>query len=187
MKFSIILLCFYLAGSVNFAILLFRVMGKEDPRTRFSGNAGVTNVKRQAGTAWAVVVLLLDVGRSLGIAVLALYVLDDNLVSWAGLALVLGNRFPVFHGFQGGKGVANYLGFTACIDPVSAGVSCLVWVAVYGITRFPFVASFGMVTVLAGGTIMFFSQEPLSTAGTLLTLLLIIANHRKNIIDAVKN
>ncbi|HHC24907.1 MAG TPA: glycerol-3-phosphate acyltransferase, partial [Desulfobacterales bacterium] len=29
---------------------------------------------------------------------------------WIGLSLILGNRFPCFHGFQGGKGVANYLG-----------------------------------------------------------------------------
>ena len=186
MKEAIIILCSYLAGSVNFAILLFRVMGKGDPRVRFSGNAGVTNVKRQAGTAWAGVVLLLDVGRSVGIAALALYVLDDRFVTWAGLALILGNTFPVFHGFKGGKGVANYLGFTAFLAPVYAALSCLVWVAVYGITRAPFIASFCMTTVMAGGTVILFSHRPLSTAGTALTFLLIIINHRKNIIEAVK-
>ena len=186
MKPFIIILCSYVVGSVNFAILLFRIMGKEDPRVRFSGNAGVTNVKRQAGTAWAVVVLIFDVGRSVGIAALALYVLDDRFVTWAGLALVLGNTFPVFHGFKGGKGVANYLGFTFFIAPVYAGVSCLVWVVIYGISRAPFVASFSMVAVLAGGTVIRFSHQPLSTAGTALTFLLIIINHRKNIIDAVK-
>ena len=49
----IILACAYLAGSVNFSILLFALLGKGDPRSRFSGNAGATNVWRQAGLGWA--------------------------------------------------------------------------------------------------------------------------------------
>ncbi|HOO41495.1 MAG TPA: glycerol-3-phosphate acyltransferase, partial [Syntrophales bacterium] len=53
----------YLAGSVNFAIILFAVLGKGDPRSGFSGNAGATNVRRQAGLGWAALVLLLDLIR----------------------------------------------------------------------------------------------------------------------------
>ena len=63
MRFTGLLLLAYLAGSINFAIIVLRLLGKEDPRTTFSGNAGTTNVYRQAGKGWAVLVLLLDVGR----------------------------------------------------------------------------------------------------------------------------
>ena len=64
------MLCAYLAGSINFAILLFRLIGKDDPRMHFSGNAGVTNVYRQAGWPLAALVLILDMGRAMGVALL---------------------------------------------------------------------------------------------------------------------
>ena len=110
----------YLAGSVNFAILLFKALGKDDPRAGFSGNPGATNVYRQAGYFWAVLVLTLDMSRALGVAFIALHLVPLVLVPWAGLGLILGNRFPCLHGLRGGKGVANYLGFTMIIAPVAA-------------------------------------------------------------------
>ncbi|NLN39910.1 MAG: glycerol-3-phosphate acyltransferase, partial [Smithella sp.] len=42
-KVLIICLLSYLIGSVNFAILFFKIAGKADPRLSFSGNAGTTN------------------------------------------------------------------------------------------------------------------------------------------------
>src|SRR5208283_6021776 len=110
-KIILIYLFAYLAGSVNFAIIFFKLAGKEDPRLSFSGNAGTTNVYRQAGFIWAAVVFLLDIGRALAVAVIACYFLKTHLLPWAGFFLVLGNSFPCFHGFRGGRGVANYLGF----------------------------------------------------------------------------
>ena len=177
----------YLAGSVNFSILLFRVMKKDDPRTRFSGNAGVTNVYRQAGMGWAALVLALDMGRSAAVAFLAAYLLSAPAAVWAGLALVAGNRFPVFHGFRGGKGVANYIGFTAFLSPAAAAASCAAWVAVYGVVRIPFAASFVMVAVLATGTVMLFSSEPPAVAGSLCTVLFIMINHSRNIRELLEN
>ena len=64
---KVILICFvaYLAGSVIFAILFFKIAGRADPRSSFSGNAGTTNVYRQAGMPWAALVFALDIGRAL--------------------------------------------------------------------------------------------------------------------------
>ncbi len=95
MRLAGLLLFTYLAGSINFAIIVLRLLGKEDPRTKFSGNAGTTNVYRQAGWGWAAVVLLLDVGRAAALAALALALLPFAFVPWIGLALVAGNRFPL--------------------------------------------------------------------------------------------
>ncbi|MBC2711578.1 MAG: glycerol-3-phosphate acyltransferase [Desulfosarcina sp.] len=102
----------YVAGSVNFSILAFRLTGREDPRGHGSGNPGATNVYRQAGIGWAVAVLLSDMGRAVAVALVANTLLPFWQVPWVGLGLILGNRFTCFHGFKGGKGVANYLGFT---------------------------------------------------------------------------
>jgi acyl phosphate:glycerol-3-phosphate acyltransferase len=181
MKLVFLLIISYLAGSVNFAILLFSFLGKGDPRNSHSGNAGVTNVYRLAGPAWAAVVLLLDVGRAVAVALLATYALSPGQVPWAGLALVIGNRFPCFHQFRGGKGVANYLGFSAVITPAGAILSAIAWVLVYLVKRTPFIASFAMIAVLALGNSIACDHKAAAVAGSIITALFIIFNHRNNI------
>lgn len=183
MMLAILLPATYMAGSVNFPVLLFRMLGRDDPRYHFSGNAGVTNVYRQAGLWWAGVILLLDLGRAIVVSVAALYVLPKQYVPWAGLALLLGNRFPCFHQFRGGKGVASYLGFTALIAPVSAIVSTLVWLMVYGSVRVPFIASFFMTVVLMVGTIIACGYHSAAATGTIASALFIFYNHRRNIME----
>jgi glycerol-3-phosphate acyltransferase PlsY len=182
MRFAGLLLLSYLLGSINFAIIVLMLLGKEDPRTTFSGNAGTTNVYRQAGRGWAAVVLLLDAGRAVGLAVLALALLPFALVPWVGLVLVVGNRFPCFHQFRGGKGVASYLGFTILIAPWGATLSCLVWVVVHRIVRIPFIASLFMILLLAGATVAVSGDQVLPIAGTAVTVLLILYNHKRNIV-----
>jgi glycerol-3-phosphate acyltransferase PlsY len=182
MRFAGFLLLTYLAGSINFAIMILRLLGKEDPRTQFSGNAGTTNVYRQAGRGWAAVVLILDVGRALALAALALGLLPFAFVPWIGFALVAGNRFPCLHGFRGGKGVAGYLGFTILISPWAAALSCLAWVLVHRIVRIPFIASFFMILTLGVGVVAASGGEALAVAGTVATVLFIFLNHRKNIV-----
>ncbi len=181
MKLILIMIIAYVAGSINFAIILFRFLGKDDPRASFSGNAGTTNVYRLAGPGWATLVFLLDVGRAVAVALLAVNALSAGQAPWAGLALVAGNRYPCFHRFEGGKGVANYLGFSAIVTPVGSIVSCAAWVVTYLSTRAPFIASFSMVLILAFATAHASSYAPGAVSGALLTALFIIFNHRKNI------
>jgi glycerol-3-phosphate acyltransferase PlsY len=179
--FAVLFFLVYIAGSINVAILVLKVIGEADPRTQFSGNAGTTNVYRQAGPAWAAVVLLLDLGRALAAAAMAVHFLPANAVPWIGFSLVMGNRFPCFHQFRGGKGVAGFLGFTIMLSPVAAAVSAIIWVAVHRMVRIPFIASFFMISALAIGTIITYNGEPTAAAGTGATVLLIIFNHRQNI------
>ncbi|MBN1534024.1 MAG: glycerol-3-phosphate acyltransferase [Spirochaetes bacterium] len=178
---AILFLLSYTAGSINFAILLFRILRKGDPRDQHSGNAGTTNVYRQAGILWAAVVLLLDVGRAVLVAFLAATILDPGFVPWTCLFLVLGNRYPLFHGFRGGKGVANYLGFTFFIAPWAGVISCAVWVAAYAVVRTPFIASFFMIAVLSAGTVFRYFESPWAVAGAVATAALVCFNHRINI------
>ena len=182
MRLAALLLLTYVAGSINFAIIALRLLGKEDPRTKFSGNAGTTNVYRQAGRGWAALVLLLDVGRAAALAALAMALLPFAFVPWIGLALVAGNRFPCFHGFRGGKGVASYLGFVIPIAPWGAAAACLAWVIVHRIARIPFVASFCMILVLGGAVAAAGAAEALAISGTAATVALIVFNHKRNIV-----
>ena len=176
----------YLAGSINFSILLFKILGKEDPRKEFSGNAGVVNVYRQAGLHMAALVWLLDMARAIGVALACLYLLSATLAPIGGLALILGNRFPCFHQFRGGKGVANYLGFTTIIAPVAAGISALTWLATFALFRIPFIGSFVMVFILGLGTLFACNFDPLSTAAVLATVALIYYGHQRNVVEQIQ-
>ena len=186
-KLILICLIAYLASSVNFAIIFFKLTGKADPRVGFSGNAGTTNVYRQAGIVWAGLVFLLDIGRAVVVAALAVYWLPAPFIPWAGFFLVLGNSFPCFHGFHGGKGVANYLGFSSFVAPWAAGLSAIIWLAVYGVFRIPFIASFFMIFILAAGQACYFNWAFGAVSGAATTFTLILFNHRKNIINYRKS
>ncbi|HDQ03601.1 MAG TPA: glycerol-3-phosphate acyltransferase [Deltaproteobacteria bacterium] len=171
----------YLAGSINFAIIFFKLTNREDPRLSFSGNAGTTNVYRQAGMGWAAVVFLLDIGRALAVAIIACYYLKISMLPWAAFFLILGNSFPCFHGFRGGKGVANYLGYTLLIAPWAALFSALAWLVAYGIFRTTFIASFFMVFILALGQAWYANWQIGALTGVIATFVLIVFNHRNNI------
>ncbi|BBO92426.1 glycerol-3-phosphate acyltransferase [Desulfosarcina ovata] len=178
---AILFVTAYAAGSINFSILAFRFSGREDPRRHGSGNAGATNVYRQAGIGWAAAVLLLDMARAMGMALLAVSLLPPDPVPWVGLGLVLGNRFPCFHRFKGGKGVANYLGFSVIVAPVWAGIGALAWGGAFLVWRTPFLSSFSLVACLAVGTIADPAIHGPGMAGTIVTVGLIVACHHQNI------
>jgi glycerol-3-phosphate acyltransferase PlsY len=95
----------------------------------------------------------------------------------------LGNSFPCLHGFRGGKGVANYLGFTALIAPWAALIAATIWLIVYGIVRITFIPSFFMVFILACGQAYVLDWNFNAVSGAFATFLLILFNHRKNIIN----
>lgn len=177
----LIFLIAYLAGSINFAIIFFKLTNRKDPRLSFSGNAGTTNVYRQAGLLWAAVILLLDIGRAMAVALIAIYFLKPALLPWAAFFLVSGNSFPCFHDFRGGKGVANYLGFTIMVAPWAALASALIWVIVYGAVRVTFIASFFMVFTLACGQAYHLQWASGAITGSVAACLLILFNHRENI------
>lgn len=113
MDIILILLCTvvpYLIGSLNTSLIAGKIAGKEDIRTKGSGNAGMTNVLRNYGKAMAAIVFLGD-GLKGALAVLLVRLYENDVTSpamyVAAVFVVLGHIFPVFFGFRGGKGVAT--------------------------------------------------------------------------------
>ena len=170
----------YLVVSFNWAILVLRVLGRGDPRAIASGNPGTSNVYRLAGAFWAAVVLLLDVGRAGLVAWASLRLLPPAHAPLVGLALVLGNRFPLLHRFRGGKGVAGYLGFGAVLQPLAAVLACASWVLVWALGRVHYVGSIAMVAALGGGVVLRCGWGAASVLGTTLTLAWIVLAHASN-------
>ncbi len=170
----------YFLGAVNFSVLLFRFLGKGDPRSRFSGNAGTFNVSRQLGKPWAAFILILDIARAYGIAALTLYWFSAVHLPVSAIALIAGNHFPIFHGFRGGKGVATYLGFTLFVCPWAVPVSMLAWLIVYKLAREAFVGSFFMVAVLTLGNLLIIRDNPPAMIGFFALFVLLCFTHRSN-------
>jgi len=104
----------YLLGSISFAVLVSKVMGLPDPHTYGSKNPGATNVLRTGNKVAAVLTLVGDAAKG-GVAVwLASYFTGE--LAAVGLAAFLGHLYPVFHRFQGGKGVATAAGVLLVLD-----------------------------------------------------------------------
>ncbi len=177
----------YLAGSLNVPIVLFRLLGREDPRSRFSKNPGMTNVYRQAGIWWALLVLVLEMGKSVILVLTAMALLPKVQIPFVGLGLIVGNKFPCFHGFQGGKGVANYLGVTLPVAPMFAVVAMIFWPIVFYTIRQPFVGSFIMVAILAVGMLVKCSFATLSWTSTILTVIIIYGAHLQNLLELLSS
>lgn len=111
MTTALLVLAAYLLGSVSSAIIVCRLMGLPDPRTQGSNNPGATNVLRIGGKKAAAITLVGDCLKGL-IPLLAAHAfqLETHGLAATGLAAFLGHLYPVFFGFQGGKGVATALG-----------------------------------------------------------------------------
>lgn len=134
----------YLLGSISFAIVVSWLMRLPDPRSYGSRNPGATNVLRTGRRAAAVLTLAGDAGKgwaAVWLASLLTPPLAAAYLALAGLAAFLGHLFPVFHRFQGGKGVATAAGVLFGID-WRIGVGTLVtWAAVALALRYSSAAS----------------------------------------------
>jgi glycerol-3-phosphate acyltransferase PlsY len=180
MTFIIIMIIAYLIGSLNVSIGLFKFTGREDPRAKFSRNPGATNVYRLAGPGWALLVLLLDVAKAVVAALIAQHWLTPALVPWVGVAVIVGNLYPLFHGFKGGKGVGHYLGFSLAVAPVGTLIGLLAYGVAYLIKQPPFIRSLSMVAILAAATALKVGFHPMGLLAIVTTVTLIIYAHRSN-------
>lgn len=99
------IICAYMLGSLNCAVIVSKLMFKDDIRKYGSGNAGFTNVMRTFGTKAAAITFTGDILKTV-IAVLFAWLLRGYIAAYiAGLACFFGHLFPCFYQFKGGKGV----------------------------------------------------------------------------------
>ena len=148
MAVSIALICIlgYLLGGINGAILLSKLVEKDDVRRHGSGNAGFTNFFRNYGKRTSLLVILIDAAKAavsclLGGWLLGKYGLRTEGMLLGGLAATLGHDFPAFLGFRGGKGIV--CGFaTALVTDWRVGLILFaVFALVYFLTHYVSLAS----------------------------------------------
>ncbi len=136
----------YLIGSLSFAVIVSRVLGLADPRSYGSGNPGATNVLRSGSKGAAIATLLLDAAKGwLPVMLVQWFGADFGLAEGTqavvGVAAFLGHLFPVFFGFQGGKGVATAAGVLLAFVPWLGVATLATWIIVAVFFRYASLAS----------------------------------------------
>jgi glycerol-3-phosphate acyltransferase PlsY len=101
----------YGLGSIPTGLYIARWQKGVDIRQHGSGNIGMTNVLRAVGKGAAALTLVGDLLKGLVPVLLACAWLTSPWgIGLVALAAVIGHLYPLFAGFQGGKGVATTLG-----------------------------------------------------------------------------
>ena len=145
----------YLAGSVQWGLILVRLQRGIDVRTMGSGRTGVTNVLRAAGKRAALTVLLLDAGKGLALVLAARAATGDATIHAAtAAAVVVGHIWPVFAGFRGGRGIAPGLGATGGLLPLATLAGLAVFIPLVAVTRYVSLGSVAGVTVVIAVSIV---------------------------------
>lgn len=182
-KLALIPIVAYLLGAIPFGYLFVKGRIGRDIRSTGSGNIGATNVARTLGGAWGLLTLALDAAKG-GVAVWLASWLARGDMRWevlAALAVVLGHMFPLFLGFQGGKGVATGLGAFGSLSPKAMLTVLVIWVVVVAIWRY---VSLGSILATAAFPVFAYQYEhpPVLVAlGLVAGASLVIIRHYANI------
>ena len=188
MVFSIFLtaLLSYLLGNLNGAILLSRLLMKDDVRRHGSGNAGFTNFFRNYGKGTSLLVIVIDGAKTalsclLGAFLLDKYGMRTEGMLLGGLCATLGHDFPALLGFRGGKGIV--CGFlTALVTDWRVGLILLALFAVsYLTTKYVSLAS--LLCALGFGILfpLFYPGRVWVILPALSMALMAIVLHRENL------
>lgn len=175
----------YLIGSVSFAVIMCRVFQLPDPRTYGSGNPGATNVLRSGHKAAAVLTLLGDGFKGWFAVWLAQHFAPADMaplaMAIAGALAVIGHMYPIFHRFQGGKGVATALGSLFGFS-VYLGLGAIsTWLIIAIFFRMSSFASITTALFAPFATWMLFGFSHPFFASVALVAVLLIYRHRQNI------
>ena len=189
---EIILVAFfsYFCGSVPFGLILTKIFSKKDIREIGSGNIGATNVLRTGNKYLAFATLFLDILKGY-IPVLMAKHFFPELLQLSALLAFLGHLFPVWLKFNGGKGVATFLGILFALSYGLASLFIFTWLTVSLIFKYSSLSSiFSSLTVfiiaLITEKVTFAINPNTYEEGDLklllfIILILIIFTHRKNI------
>ncbi|WP_408004211.1 glycerol-3-phosphate 1-O-acyltransferase PlsY [Pseudooceanicola algae] len=169
----------YLLGSVPFGIVITRALGLGDLRQIGSGNIGATNVLRTGNKPAALATLILDSGKGAAAVLIARAVAPEDAVQLAGFAAFLGHCFPVWLRFQGGKGVATYIGTLLALFWPLGLACCATWAVTAALLRYSSLSALVAAALSPVWAVLLGREETVVLC--ILLALLIFIRHRTNI------
>ena len=177
MDYLIIILISYLLGSIPFGLILTNLFLKKDIRNIGSGNIGATNVLRSGNKLIGYSTLLLDILKAILPFIYVKFNYPD-FIYISSLSVFLGHVFPIWLKFNGGKGVATYIGILFSINLIYGLVFGIIWVITFFFSKYSSLSSLlGSLFIpvylffVNGDQIIFF----------LIMFVLIFYTHRENI------
>lgn len=188
----------YLLGSIPFGYLVAKAVRGIDIREHGSKNIGATNVGRVMGLKWFFVVFVLDfLKAAIPVSLLAYgYLpglipdgwLQSAVAALAGLAILIGNMFPVYLQFRGGKGAATGTGVMLPLAPIPLLVALGVFLITFLVTRYVSLGSILAAVALVATQLGLHRAEAFQGEAAPVTWLciigaaLVIFRHRTNIV-----
>jgi glycerol-3-phosphate acyltransferase PlsY len=175
----------YLLGSISFAVLVSRAFALPDPRTYGSGNPGATNVLRTGRKLAAALTVMGDGAKGWLAVFLAQHFGEPEMVqvamAAAGAAAVIGHMYPLFHRFQGGKGVATALGVLIGLNIYIAAGTAATWIVMAAFFRISSLAALVSAVFAPFFALIFYNAHHPYFWSVLLIALLLIWRHKANI------
>jgi acyl phosphate:glycerol-3-phosphate acyltransferase len=175
----------YLIGSVSFAVVVSRAFGLPDPHSYGSGNPGATNVLRTGKKLAALLTLIGDAGKGwfalwLAQKFAADFALSPTTLAGVAIGAFLGHLFPVFHRFEGGKGVATAAGILLAINVWLGLATLATWIIVAFFFRYSSLAALVSSVFAPFYCFYRFGLTP-EFAATAFMCAMLIWRHRENI------
>ncbi|MEA2662158.1 MAG: acyl phosphate:glycerol-3-phosphate acyltransferase [Chloroflexota bacterium] len=122
---AVAVLLSYLGGSISFPYWVARLRGV-DLRAVGSRKLGGSNLWKSVGPAEAVVGGLLDAAKGfVAVSVARAVGLPLEVQLACGIAAVVGQMWPVFHRFDGGRANSVGWGFALAVDPIAFAIMML--------------------------------------------------------------
>jgi acyl phosphate:glycerol-3-phosphate acyltransferase len=168
----------YLFGSIPFGLLLTKFFLKKDIREIGSGNIGATNALRSGNKLIGYLTLILDVTKAV-LPVLFVKINYPELIYLSALCAFLGHVFPIWLKFNGGKGVATYLGILFVINLSYGIIFITIWIFIFILSKYSSLSS-----ILATASVPIFlliSKNFTEVIFFIIMFVLIFYTHRENI------
>lgn len=178
----LLVLVAYLMGSVSAAIITAKAMNLPDPRSTGSKNPGATNMLRIGGKKAALITLIGDGLKGFIPVFIAHYVLGFSY-EWQvliALAAFLGHLYPVFYGFEGGKGVATAIGVYLALNLPAALMTIATWLLMARVFKYSSLAAL-TATLLAPIYFYLMTKNGWVFIGLLVMTAFIYYRHQSNI------
>lgn len=137
---ALVLVFGYFLGSIPFGLVLTRLAGTKDIRTIGSKSIGATNVLRTGRKDLALATVLLDALKGT-LAVLIAARWGQTAAVLAGLGAFLGHLYPVWLKFEGGKGVATFIGVILVLWWPGVMLFGAIWLGIAYLTRYSSLAA----------------------------------------------
>ena len=179
MEYLIVGITSYLMGSIPFGFILTKIFLKKDIREIGSGNIGATNALRTGNKLVGYSTLILDIVKAI-IPVIYVKMNYPELIYIASLCAFLGHVFPIWLKFNGGKGVATYVGILFSINILLGLIFVISWGVIFLISRYSSLSS--IVGSLSIPLYLFVTNEKSSVIFFITMFVLIFFTHRENII-----